>query len=227
MKKLISVILALSLSTCFFASCKKDEGKDDTEVVSDIVADEETPELTPEMLAAMQPQEVQIKNICQLATMEVYFHNVAKAVKPADTGILGFNQVDRRFWVEYSGTATVGIDMNRVTMSIEDDVITVKIPHAQLIGDINVDSSSYSTDSVVTETQEWWRTPNDIGADDVTRAIREANIYTQLSILNNRSMMTNAEYRATQLIRNYIQQLSKYSEVEYEVRFEYLDDIQQ
>ena len=113
MKKLISVILALSLSTCFFASCKKDEGKDDTGVVSDIVADEETPELTPEMLAAMQPQEVQIKNICQLATMEVYFHNVAKAVKPADTGILGFNQVDRRFWVEYSGTATVGIDMNR------------------------------------------------------------------------------------------------------------------
>ena len=229
MKKLLSVIMIFALCLGFCCSCKdekKDKDRDDTEVDSEFVEDDSTPELTPDMLAAMQPQEIQIKNICQLATLEVYFHNVAKAVKPADTGILGINQVDRRFWVEYSGTATIGIDMSRVTMTIEDNVITVKIPHARLIGDINVDSSSYNLDSVVTESQSWWRTPNEITADDVTTAIREANIYTQLAVLNNRSMMSNAEYRATQLIRNYIDQISKYSDVEYTVQFEYIDDIQ-
>ena len=225
MKRLIAVLLILTLGTGVFCSCKKDQDTgEDTEVISsDVVIDEDTPELTPEMLESMQPQEVQIRNICQLATLEVYFHNVAKAVKPAGTGILDFTQADRRFWVEYSGTATVGIDMSRVSMIIDEDNITVRIPHARLIGDINVDSSSYDVDSIYTESQDWWRVKNEISAADVTNAIREANVYTQLSVINNRSIMMRAEDRATKLIRNYIEQLSKYSDKNYTINFEYID----
>lgn len=227
MKKLLAVILALSLCIGFCCSCKKDDKEDnDTDVITDVEETGDDPELTPEMLAAMEPQEIQIKNICQLATLEVYFHNVAKAVKPKASGIMGWGQIDRRFWIEYSGTATIGIDMNRVTMNIEDNVITVKIPHAQLIGNVNVDSSSYDINSVVAESEEWYNRPNDITAEDVTSAIGDANAYTERSLQDNISLMTNAEYRATQLIRNYIEQISKYSDTEYTVRFEYIDDIQ-
>ncbi len=226
MKRLIAVILTFALCLGFCCSCKKDKDTDTEVVDSDIEEIEDTPELTPEMLAAMEPQEIQIKNICQLATLEVYFHNVAKAVKPKASGIMGWGQVDRRFWIEYSGTATIGIDMNRVTMSIEDNVITVRIPHAQLIGNVNVDSSSYDINSVVSETEDWYNRPNDITAEDITAAIRDANAYTELSLQDNVSLMSNAEHRATVLIRNYIEQLSKYSDVEYTINFEYIDEPQ-
>lgn len=223
MKRFLSVLLILSLCVGVFVSCKKEE-EEATEVDTDIVVNEEEVELTPEMLESMRPQEIQVRNICQLATLEVYLHNVAKAVKPASTSFFDLTQQDRRFWIEYSGTATIGIDMSKVTMDIEDNVITVRIPHAQLIGGIDVDSSSYDINSIVVESEDWWRAKNEITADDVTNAIREANTYTTLSLLNNRSMMLNAEIRATELIEKYITQVSKYSDTQYVVNFEYIED---
>lgn len=226
MKKLLSVLLIFTLGLGVFTACgkKEKEADTDTEVDTDIVVDEEEVELTPEMLESMKPQEIQVRNICQLATLEVYFHNVAKAVKPASTSFFDLTQQDRRFWVEYSGTATIGIDMSRVTMEIDGDVITVRIPHAQMIGGINVDSDSYDLNSVVVESEDWWRAKNEITADDVTTAIREANTYTTLSLLNNRSMLLNAELRATDLIEKYIMQVSRYSDTQYTVNFEYIED---
>ena len=224
MKKLLSVLLILTMCAGVFTACKKDEEKTDTEVDTEVAVNEEEVELSPEMLESLRPQEIQVRNICQLATLEVYFHNVAKAVKPASTSFFALTQQDRRFWIEYSGTATIGIDMSRVTMEIEDNVITVRIPHAQMIGGIDVDSDSYDINSVVVESEDWWRAKNEITADDVTNAIREANTYTTLSLLNNRSMMLNAELRATDLIEKYIEQVSMYSDTQYTVNFEYIED---
>lgn len=225
MKKFLSLVLVITLCGTVFCSCKKEDKGDDTKVVSNnVVIDESNPELTPEMLQSMRPQEIQVRNICQLATLQVYFNNVAKAVKPADSGILGFLQQDRRFWVEYSGSARIGIDMSKVTMTVTDNVITVKMPHAKLLGDIEVDSTSYNVDSVVVETEDVLRRKNDITAADVTKAINEANLYTTKSILDNNSLMLNAELRAKDLIEKYISRLSKYSGVNYTINFEYIED---
>ena len=225
MKKFLSLVLVITLCGTVFCSCEKEDKGDDTKVVSNnVVIDESNPELTPEMLQSMRPQEIQVRNICQLATLQVYFNNVAKAVKPADSGILGFLQQDRRFWVEYSGSARIGIDMSKVTMTVTDNVITVKMPHAKLLGDIEVDSTSYNVDSVVVETEDVLRRKNDITAADVKKAINEANLYTTKSILDNNSLMLNAELRAKDLIEKYISRLSKYSGVNYTINFEYIED---
>ena len=225
MKKFLSLVLVTTLCLGVFCSCKKEDKGEDTKVVSNsIVIDENNPDLTPEMLQSMRPQEIQVRNICQLATLQVYFNNVAKAVKPADSGIFGLLQSDRRFWVEYSGSARIGIDMSKVTMTVTDNVITVKMPPAKLLGDVEVDSSSYNVDSVVIETEDIYRPKNDITAADVTKAIKEANLYTTKSLLDNHSLMLNAELRAKDLIEKYISRLSKYSGVDYTINFEYVDD---
>lgn len=49
--------------------------------------------------------------ICELSTMDCYYHNVAKYFeKDAQKGFLGIGKKDKRFWIEYSGVVQMGID---------------------------------------------------------------------------------------------------------------------
>ncbi|SCW57782.1 Protein of unknown function [Ruminococcaceae bacterium YRB3002] len=230
MKKILAILLVTVCAASFLCACssKTDESTPSVEVISsDVVVDEdpvdETEEMTPEKFQEVHPEEIRIRSICELASMRVYFHNVAKAVKPAATGIMGIGQSDRRFWVEYDGEATIGIDMSQVSMTMTDNVVTVRMPHARFLGEINVDASSYSINSIVVEPEGMTLNPNKIEADDVTTSIREANIYAMSTIMNNRTIMIGAEHRTEALITNYIKQLSKMSGENYQVEFEYID----
>ena len=230
MKKGISLVLSVALLSVALCGCgKKDPRKTQLKrksVNTQYQIDYNDPDLTPEMLANMKPEEIQIKNICKLATLEVYFHSVAKAVKPANSGLSGINQQDRKFWIEYSGYATVGIDMSRVDMKITGNVVNVRMPHATLLGDVKVDSSSYDMSSLAVESQSAWKTNNPINAEDVTKSIRESNLYTTRDILNNKSRMLTAEARAEDYIRRYINQIAAYAQKTYTVQFEYIETTQ-
>ena len=50
----------------------------------------------------LEPQDSQMKAIFELATMDCYYHNVAKYLKEDASGMLWWEK-DRHFWVEYSG----------------------------------------------------------------------------------------------------------------------------
>lgn len=175
---------------------------------------------------SMQPDIVQIRNICDLATYRVYFHNVAKAVKPRSSGLSGIGESDRQFWFEYSGYVDLGVDMSRVTMTIEGDVVTVTMPSVGPIGGVNVDSSSYDFDSVIIEGEHWYNfiNPNDITATDLTNAINDTNTDTMYSILSDNTIMMTAQQRAEELIENYIQLVGKYSDTHFTVVFEHIEN---
>ena len=227
MKKLTSVLLILSLSALLISGCGKEPHtktlKKARVVSSNIQYDGKNTDLTGAVIGSGKPDEIQIRNICQLATLDVYFHNVAKAVKPADSGIFSISQEDRKFWIEYSGSAQVGIDMSKVTMTTQGNHIKVRMPHATLIGEVSIDSSSYDMNSVAVESQSAWRQENKITASDVTNAIRETNLYSKLSIIKNGQVMTTAEHRAQDLIKKYIEMISAFSNVQYTVEFEFMD----
>ena len=107
-KRFIALLMTMAVAANMCCSCgKKEDEKSNisletkmSETAEMTVVDAADPDFTAEEWAAMQPQEIQIRNICELATMEVYFHSVAKAVKPAASGMSGFGQEDRRFWFE-------------------------------------------------------------------------------------------------------------------------------
>lgn len=234
-KKLISIILILSLLTVAVCGCRKNKDRDrdrDREDATEpaivqadvVVAETSDPVFTAEEWLSMQPQEIQIRNICQLATLEVYFHNVAKAEKPAASGMSGTGQEDRRFWFEYSGSARVGIDMSQVTITITGNTVTVRIPHATILGTPSIDSDSYDLSSVIIEPDNSWAiNPNQITAEDLTNAVGEANIATRDELSNDSSLMMRAENRAIGLIRSYIEQISVYSDVEYTFEWYYIE----
>ena len=232
-KRLIALTIALAISLNVFCACgKKQDNKSDvvleTKASSTLdlsVMESVDPDMSDEEWADVQPQEIQIRNICELATLEVYFHSVAKAVKPVATGMSGLGQEERRFWFEYSGYAKVGIDMSQVVITITDDTVTILIPHAAIIGGVNIDSSSYNFDSVIQEPDHSnFLNPNDITAYDVTQAVAEANEAVTVEISNDSSLMMRAENRAVELIRKYIEQISDYSNVDYRFEWGYIDD---
>lgn len=235
-KRLIALILALAISLNVFCACgkKKKENQNKSDVVLETrisstldvsVLESAEVDMSDEEWADVQPQEIQIRNICELATLEVYFHSVAKAVKPVDSGVSGMGQQERRFWFEYSGYAKVGIDMSQVVITITEDTVTILIPHATIIGGINIDSSSYDFDSVILEPDHSsLLNPNDITAYDVTQAVSEANDAVTEELSNDSGLMMRAENRAVELIRKYIEQISEYSNVEYHFEWGYIDD---
>ena len=60
-----------------------------------------------------EPDITRIRTICNLATLECYYHNVAKSTKTAGSSITDWFEKDREFWIEYTGVAKIGIDMER------------------------------------------------------------------------------------------------------------------
>lgn len=231
-KKIAAFAMATVMALNVFCACGKKESKSDviletraSESIDISILETADPDMSAEEWAAMQPQEIQIRNICELATMEVYFHSVAKAVKPADSGMSGVGQADRRFWFEYSGSAKIGIDMSRVVITITDDTVTILIPHATIIGGVSIDSSSYDYGSVIQEPDNSsFYTSNPITAADVTQAVASANEAITEEISNDSGLMMRAENRAVELIRKYIEQISEYSNVDYTFEWGYIDD---
>ena len=167
---------------------------------------------------AKTPEITEIRSICKLATLECYYHNVAKSVKTAGEGIAHLGEVDRKFWIEYTGIAKVGIDMSKVEMTVDGSVIEIKIPEAELVGETDIKESGlnyiYSNDGI---------NQNEITVEDETKAINEAQNEMEESIKNNKTLLLNAQSRAQELIENYIVQVGKMTGVDYEIIWIYDD----
>ena len=168
-----------------------------------------------------EPEITQIRSICNLATLECYYRNVAKSKKAAGNGIENIGEKEREFWIEYTGIAKIGINMSKVSMEIDGENVTIKIPDAELMG-INVESATLNEDSYISSADGI--NPNKITAADQTRAIEKAQKKMEESVKNNSSLLLTAQTRAQELIENYINQLGEISGVDYKITWKYEDN---
>lgn len=194
MKKIIILISSVLIFCVFIAGCSQ--------------------EVTTQNV---QPDIVQIRSICNLATLECYYHNVAKSTKEAGSWF----QDDREFWIEYTGMAKVGIDMSKVTIEINNDVVTVFLPDAKLLS-INILEETLNEDSYVMS-EDGLIFKNKITADDQTSAINTAQKQMEDSVKSNSALLANAQGRAQTLIENYINNLGEISGVNYTIKWVYED----
>ena len=164
-----------------------------------------------------EPDISQIRSICNLATLECYYHNVAKSHKESDSWM----KKDRDFWIEYTGTAKIGIDMSKVSIEVNDDTVTVTLPPAKLLStnilekDLNENSYIHSADGLI---------KNKITADDQTAAINAAQNEMKKSVENNSSLLLNAQSRAQKLIENYIKKMGSFSGIDYKIKWIFLEN---
>jgi uncharacterized lipoprotein YehR (DUF1307 family) len=165
---------------------------------------------------ATEPDRSEIIAICKLATLECYYHNVAKSTKAAGSGITHWGEKDRTFWVEYSGVAKLGVDMSKGDVEIDGDTITIYIPEAEII---SIQAAQSSMSDTIANNDAFFN-KNQIELDDVTAAVKVAEEDIQNQIINDTSLLTSAQDRAKKLIENYINQLGEMTGSTYTVKWE-------
>lgn len=169
----------------------------------------------PEVLS-YTPQIGQMRSICQLAVMESYFHNVAKYYQPEATGIWLWKK-DKHFWVEYSGRVKVGIDATQMSMEIQDTLVTVTLPPAEILGS-SIDQSSLNVDSFIVA-----KDSASVEADDQILALSDAQETMKNLASSNEVLMETAQARTQDLLEEYIQQVGSLMGITYTVQWEFLD----
>jgi hypothetical protein len=128
---------------------------------------------------------------------------------------LGRGDGEYDFWKEYSGVAKLGIDASQVSMTPNDDVITIYIPEAKIL---SIDIVDESLSDTITDS------PSKIKAENVSEAVENAQNDIRETIKNNTSLLANAQERAKKLIQNYIDKISEKSDVEYKIEWVTIPD---
>lgn len=192
----VMIIAVLTISLCACGGDTQDEEKD----------------------LSKEPDLSQVRSICELATLECYYHNVAKSTKTKEIGFSHIGEKDRKFWIEYSGVAKIGIDMSKVNMELEGETITITMPEAKLI---SMEIPQFEVDNYIS-TEDGWN-KNKITAEDQTAAIENAQNQMKATVMSNSAMFIQAQERAKKLIENYVAQLSELSEQTYHIEWKYMD----
>lgn len=155
--------------------------------------------------SAMQPSEEQIQSICELATLEVHYNNVAKSVKTAGEGWTHIGEKDRKFWIEYQGTARIGVDLSQVSMETDGEKLSIHMAEAKLLS-VAIVPDSWSEKTQI-YSQDSFFNSNKITSDDQTAAIDDAQKKMEEEVNANRALFVRAQNRAKKLIEEYVEQI--------------------
>ena len=166
---------------------------------------------------SIEPQEAQMKAICELAVMDCYYHNVAK-YKEEDASGFWIWKKDKHFWIEYSGIVRLGIDVSKLKIESNGDEITITLPEACVL-DSKVDSSSLTEDSYIVDKKS-----ADITAEDTSIAFTDAKKKLEEAASNNKALLSKAQRQAKKLLEDYIKNIGHVVGKEYKTNWIYIDE---
>ncbi len=172
MKKILTILLAV----LFLTSCGTEIPVENTEELPDFS---------------------QIQSICELAVMECYYHNVAKFTEEDAEKILWWTK-DKRFWVEYGGTVTLGIDASQVHLDVNGTEVTITMPEAKVLS-CEIDESTLTEEAFIIA-----KDSADIDAADTQKAFVNAREHMEKTVADEKVLLNNATQRAQQLLEDYV-----------------------
>ena len=153
--------------------------------------------------------------IAELATVECTFHNVAEVYNDGTNMLFGINVGYKKAWFEYDGTVQLGVDVSKVRIDGPDanNVVTITVPNAQVIGQPQADESTFS--DIYSDTG--LLTP--ITTVDQSVALEEAQKEMKESAEANSTLRNGARERAKTLLSQYVTKIGDLQGVKYEVQF--------
>lgn len=160
--------------------------------------------------------ESNIKRICELATLDCYYHNVTEWSHPGNW--IGYGA--KKLWIEYDGTVRAGIKADRVRISGPDidNIITVFIPAATILDKDLDENSIYEIDS---ESPLWGFVPlySSVGIEERRDAVANAQEDMEASASRNGMILNEAQERAKKIIEKNILAIGEASGKQYIVKF--------
>ena len=169
-----------------------------------------------------------VNDICELATLRSYYHNVAvyeekpKGASKVISDILTwpFNQLlktgYKQFWLEYSGLVEIGIDLKADKILISNPnasgVVDVYVPNAKVL---NVDADENSFSDPLDETGLF----TTITIKERSEAYAAAQDNMRQEVENDQTLLRRAKNNAKILLEQYIVNLGKEMGVEYSINW--------
>ena len=165
--------------------------------------------------ADQQISEPSIKRICELATLECFYHNVSDWSRPS-YGIGGYGE--KKIWIEYDGMVRVGINAGEIKISNpdKDDVITVTLPEATVLGK---DWDENSCKIIESDRTVLFLFTDQISSDDRLDALADAQADMVESVSKDKEVLGEARERAKKIIERNIIALGEAGGKHYKVRF--------
>ena len=166
---------------------------------------------------SVKPEISQMKAICELATMDCYYHNVAKYKDQDASGALWWKK-DRHFWIEYSGIVRIGIDISKVKMEVNNEIVTITIPTAEVLS-CKVDETTLNKDSFIVASDS-----AKVEAEHQIEAFKDAQSNMENSAKKDKLLLANAQQRAQNLLEDYVNNIGDSVGKNYEIKWVYLDE---
>lgn len=165
--------------------------------------------------AKSQISDSNIQRICELATLDCFYHNVSDWSQSA-YNFLGYGA--KKVWIEYDGIVRVGIQAGNIKISSpdNDDVITVTVPDAVIL-DNDLDENSIK--EIDSEFSVLGIFADPINTEDRKNALINAQKDMVESASRNQMILGEALERAKKIIERNILALSEGSGNDYKVRF--------
>ena len=200
MKKLLSIFLVLSLLFAM-AGCNSKPKEEPKKAEATIEVDE-------------------MRAIANLATVDCYFHNVAKSDREMNPAWYQFwEKKNMRFWVEYDGKVTIGIDVNKLKVEVgENNVVTITMPNAVVL-DATVNEQSLTSESFYFDPKAKKPSP-----EEQTEAFKQAQSNMRETAEKNPVLMANAKANAKELLRNYVDSVGEAVGIQYTIEWKDIDD---
>lgn len=177
MKRIIAVISMCVMMICSLSACGLKQKDTSVEKVINIT---------------------QMKAICELATLECYYHNVAKVSKEKD--VLWWD-TKAELWIEYSGIVKVGVDISDLDLDVDGDVVNITMPKATVLS-CEVDETKLNKDSYIMIREGLGA--EKITADDQTLAFQTAQDSMREAAEADEELISQAQQRAEDLLESYI-----------------------
>ena len=156
-----------------------------------------------------------IRRICELATLECYYHNTTEWKYNG-------NMLDpsKRLWMEYDGLVRVGINGEQVDVSGPDDnnVVTVTIPKAVIL-EKDLDESTLASVEAGSRYMGFLPIYSEITSEDRQKALAEAQNKMEEKTSQNHKILAEAQERAKKIIQNSIIKIGEMEGKKYTVVF--------
>lgn len=162
----------------------------------------------------------EMASICDLASVECYYHNVASYYEKDAEGML-FWKKDKHFWIEYDGYVEAGIDCTKMDVTKDDErnAIIITMPPAKILTDPRVDSSTLTSDSYYVDS-----TSAAVTQEDETEAFKKAQDALREAAENDSILLAQAEANAKTVLRQYVNSINEQIGTDYTVEFKMVED---
>ncbi len=153
--------------------------------------------------------------ICELSTLEVYYHNVARAEQQANGPFAWFFENGyKQIWFEYSGVVEMGVDVSQVSISGPDQSngVSIALPQAEVL-DVNIDESSISEPVIETGFMTGFTT------EEKTEILGNAQSEMRAAADQDDTLKSQARERAKSMLESYVKNVGELMGEEYTIRW--------